>query len=269
MTSDSEPELSIRILSGIKEQDLARAIFDEVWPSEDGTQITANLLQAMVHNGTYVAGVFMKDEIVAAAFAFPGLDANRNLHLHSHMAAVREKYRNRGIGTALKFHQREWALQRGYETITWTFDPLVRRNAKLNLVNLGVHVFEYFSDFYGDLPDALNAGDPTDRVIAFWDIADQNPKTSESSSNGIPVALESLNEKPLQHEIDPISPEVLCYLPADIIELRAINGGLALEWRLAMRQQLKPRLDAGWHISGFTANGAYIVTNPRTVKANQ
>ncbi|HEX7405440.1 MAG TPA: GNAT family N-acetyltransferase [Candidatus Nanopelagicaceae bacterium] len=260
MTSNSSADLSIRILSGIKEQDMARAIFNEVWPSDEGTQITANLLQAMVHNGTYVAGAFVGNEIVAAAFAFPGLDSKKHLHLHSHMAAVKEKYRNRNIGTALKLHQKEWALQRGYDTITWTFDPLVRRNAKLNLVKLGVQVFDYFSDFYGDLPDALNAGDPTDRLIARWDIANQNPATKEMDGRGISVALEDHNGEPIQHEVNPRSSQVLLYLPADIIDLRAKDRALALRWRLAMRNQLQPRLDAGWHISGFTSDGAYIVT---------
>ena len=48
--------LKIRILVGVKEQNFAREIFDDVWPSDEGSQITANLIQAMVHNGTYVAG---------------------------------------------------------------------------------------------------------------------------------------------------------------------------------------------------------------------
>ena len=266
MTPDLSTEPSIRILSGIKEQDLARAIFDEVWPSEEGTQITANLLQAMVHNGTYVAGAFIGDEIVAAAFAFPGLDTNMNLHLHSHMAAVKEGFRNRNIGSALKFHQRSWALEHGYDTITWTFDPLVRRNAKLNLIKLGVQVFDYFSDFYGDLPDALNAGDPTDRVIAHWDIANGHLLKSETDGREIPVALENLDGKPVQHEVSSNNAQVLCYLPVDIIELRARDSALALEWRLAMRNQLQPRLSKGWQISEFTSDGAYIVRNNKREK---
>lgn len=257
--------VSIRILSGVAEQNFARNIFDEVWPSDEGTQITANLLQAMVHNGTYAAGAFIGDEVVAAAFAFPGVDENNHLHLHSHMAAVKERYRNRNIGSALKWHQRAWALAHGYETITWTFDPLVRRNAKLNLIKLGVQVFDYFPDFYGDLPDALNAGDPTDRVIARWDIARDPLVAGKTNTEGIPVALENIGGKPFQHEVSMNSSQVLCYLPSDIIEVRSQERALALEWRLALRNQLQPRLDNGWHISGFTPTGAYIVSNSQIV----
>lgn len=259
--------VSIRVLSGLEEQNLARRIFDEVWPTDEGTQITANLLQAMAHNGTYISGVFVEGEIVGAAFAFPSVDEHRHLHLHSHMAAVKENFRDRSIGSTLKWHQRAWALERGYEVITWTFDPLVRRNARLNLVKLGVQIFEYFPNFYGDLPDALNAGDPTDRVIARWNLLSQSTlaaasyRNLEKLANGVPVALSNIDGKPIHHEIDPSQSQVLCYLPSDIIEIRSQDSALALEWRLALRAELHPRLDSGWHISGFTHDGAYVVIN--------
>ncbi|HUW87020.1 MAG TPA: GNAT family N-acetyltransferase [Candidatus Paceibacterota bacterium] len=259
--------VSIRVLKGVDEQNLARRIFDEVWPTDEGIQITANLLQAMVHNGTYVSGVFVEGEIVGAVFAFPGVDEHRHLHLHSHMAAVKERFRDRSIGSTLKWHQRAWALEHGYEVITWTFDPLVRRNARLNLVKLGVQAFEYFPNFYGELPDALNAGDPTDRIIARWDLLSESTLAAASSRNlekradGIPVALSNIDGRPIRHEIDPSQPQVLCYLPNDIIEIRSQDNALALEWRLALRAELHPRLESDWHISGFTQDGAYLVTN--------
>lgn len=258
--------VSIRVLSGVEEQNLARQIFDEVWPTDEGTQITANLLQAMAHNGTYVSGVFVEGEIVGAAFAFPGVDEHRRLHLHSHMAAVKENFRDRSIGSTLKWHQRAWALERGYEVITWTFDPLVKRNARLNLVKLGVQVFEYFPNFYGELPDALNAGDPTDRVIARWDLLSESTlaaaryRNLEKLSDGIPVALSSAEGEPIHHDVDPSHKQVLCYLPSDIIEIRSQDSALALKWRLALRAELHPRLISDWHISGFTHDGAYLVT---------
>lgn len=262
-------QVSIRHLQGITEQGYARAIFDEVWPTEEGTQITANLLQAMVHNGAYVSGVFYDIDVIAAAFAFPGIDSQAHLHLHSHMAAVKEKYRNRNIGSALKWHQRAWALENGYETVTWTFDPLVRRNARLNLVKLGVQVFEYFADFYGDLPDALNAGDPTDRVIARWDLLSERVVGAaknlnlEMSPKEIPVALANANEKPVKHAVPESAETVAVYLPADIIQLRADNPARAWEWRIAVREELQPRLLSEWYIQGFTSDGAYVVTKKK------
>ena len=261
-----DAQVTIRILATVDEQNYARQIFDEVWPTDEGTQITANLLQAMVHNGTYVSGVYVDGQVVAAAFAFPGIDSQKHLHLHSHMAAVKEKYRNRNIGSALKWHQRAWALENGYETITWTFDPLVRRNARLNLVKLGVQVFEYFSDFYGDLPDALNAGDPTDRVIAKWSLLSDRVISAARNHNleipnaSFPVVLSNVFEEPVKQSADADSSTVLAYLPSDIIDVRATDADTALEWRMALRAELEPRLKAGWHIEGLTKDGAYVVS---------
>ena len=264
--------VEIRTLVGIAEQEYAREIFDEVWPSDEGTQITANLLQAMVHNGTYVSGVFVEGQIVGAAFAFPSVDEERHLHLHSHMAAVKENFRDRSIGSTLKWHQRAWALEHGYQVITWTFDPLVRRNARLNLVKLGIQVFDYFPDFYGDLPDALNTGDPTDRAIARWDLLSDHVlaaarfRNLEKPPDEIPVALSLVEGRPIHHEVDSKTSQVLCYIPSDIIEIRSQSNELALEWRLALRAELHPRLLSNWHISGFTQDGAYVVTTEKRVK---
>ncbi|MBI3430292.1 MAG: GNAT family N-acetyltransferase [Actinobacteria bacterium] len=262
----AKSEVEIRVLVGVAEQNYAREIFDEVWPTDEGTQITANLLQAMVHNGTYLSGVFVEGQVVGAAFAFPSVDEEGRLHLHSHMAAVKENFRDRSIGSTLKWHQRAWALEHGYGVITWTFDPLVRRNARLNLVKLGVQVFDYFPDFYGDLPDALNVGDPTDRAMARWDLLSESTlaaakfKNLEKLPDGIHVALSNKEGKPIQHGVELQTAQMLCYLPSDIIEIRSQDRALALEWRLALRAELLPRLDAGWHISGFTHDGAYVVT---------
>ena len=267
-----DAQVSIRILSSVDEQNFARQIFDEVWPTDEGTQITANLLQAMVHNGAYVSGVYIDGQVVAAAFAFPGIDSQKHLHLHSHMAAVKEKYRNRNIGSALKWHQRAWALENGYETITWTFDPLVRRNARLNLVKLGVQVFEYFSDFYGDLPDALNAGDPTDRVIAKWSLLSDRVVGAARNHNleialdSIPIALSNVFEEPARHEVSPAAEKIAIYLPTDIIEVRAADSGSALEWRLALRAELELRLKSGYFIEGFTKDGAYIISKGKEAR---
>ena len=261
-----DAQVTIRILATVAEQDFARQIFDEVWPTDEGTQITSNLLQAMVHNGAYVSGVFVHGEVVAAAFAFPGIDSKQHLHLHSHMAAVKEKYRNRNIGSALKWHQRAWALENRYETITWTFDPLVRRNARLNLVKLGVQVFDYFSDFYGDLPDALNAGDPTDRVIATWSLLSDRVIEAARNLNleipldDLPIALANVFEEPVKHEVPATAEKVAVYLPKDIIDMRSADRDSAMAWRLALRAELEPRLKSGWVITSLTKEGAYVVS---------
>ena len=92
-------------------------------------------------------------------------------YLHSHMLAVREPYRNRGIGRQLKLHQRVEALRRGITHIEWTFDPLEIKNAHLNICRLGAIVRGYRPDFYGASSSRLQGGLPTDRLIAEWHLS--------------------------------------------------------------------------------------------------
>ena len=154
--------------------DEARDLFDLTWPALDGTtQVTPNLLRALLHAGAHVgAAVDGAGQIVGATLAFPAWSDDGHRHLHSHMAAVDPALRDRGIGRALKLHQRVWALERGIDTIAWTFDPLVRRNAELNLHRLGVEVGEYKVDFYEDgvLVKTSTVGVPAGPVSARFAI---------------------------------------------------------------------------------------------------
>ena len=111
-----------------------------------------------------------------------GVDGAWRSYLHSHMAAVLPGRPRPGIGTALKLHQRAWALANDLDEIRWTFDPLVRRNAHLNVVRLGVDVAAYLPDFYGEMDDEVNAGDRSDRMIAAWRLT--TPRAVAASVEG-------------------------------------------------------------------------------------
>ena len=150
-----------------------------MWPSPTGTEVTNNHLRAIEHSGGYVGGAYDGDRMVGACLAFVGRSRSHDpsvgfhTHLHSHMAAVLPEAADRGIGTAIKLHQRAWALQHEIDRIVWTYDPLVRRNARLNLVKLGGVGVEYLVDFYGQMDDDLNRGEPSDRLLLQWDLATQ------------------------------------------------------------------------------------------------
>ena len=150
-------QIQIRKLDSISDQNLARSVFDETWVMNSSSEITPNLLRAMIYSGAYLTGAFIGDNCVGAAFAFPATTGK--LRLHSHMTAVLDKYRDQGIGHALKINQWFWAKENKYKEIIWTFDPLIRRNAKFNLIKLGVDIIGYYPNFYGDMFDALNIGD--------------------------------------------------------------------------------------------------------------
>jgi len=217
---------------------MGRAVFDHTWAMDAGTEITPNLLQAMVHSGAYLSGAFIGHECVGAAFAFPATTGG--LHLHSHMTAVIDKYRDHGVGYLLKIDQWYWAKKNNYKEITWTFDPLVRRNAKLNLLKLGAVIASYHPNFYGDMPDALNAGDESDRVLASWQVIGEKPTPR------IEIA-------------DPLAGDILIAIPEDIVAIRERDLAENLEWRHKVRDQFIDALAKGGKVVGFSANSEYVV----------
>jgi len=62
--------IQVRELDNLHDQNLARKIFDITWSINTGTEITPNLLQAMVHSGSYLSGAYIDNIIVGAALPF-------------------------------------------------------------------------------------------------------------------------------------------------------------------------------------------------------
>jgi len=192
----------------------------------------------MVHNGSYLSGAFMGNKLVGAAFAFPA--TNGGFHLHSHMTAVLPKYRDQGVGYALKIDQWNWAKKKNYSHLSWTFDPLVRRNAKLNIVKLGVDISAYHSNFYGDMADALNAGDESDRLMVSWSTYEDTPKARE-----------------LITQLEP--GDVLIEIPEDIVAIRSKYQSESMQWRRQVRDQFMAAFAKNGKVIGFSANNEYVV----------
>ena len=213
-------------------------IFDKTWAMDAGTEITPNLLQAMIHSGAYLSGAFVDGECVGAAFAFPATTGG--LHLHSHMTAVLDIFRDKGIGHALKVDQYKWAKQNNYKEITWTFDPLVARNAKLNVLKLGVDISAYYPNFYGDMPDELNAGDESDRVMASLKVVGDAPTPRTAISA-------------------PEKSAVLIAIPDDIVAIRGKDLAENLRWRRSVRDEFVSALARGGKVIGFSTNNEYVV----------
>lgn len=230
--------LEIRPLISLQEQFHARMIFDSIWPTADETQVTSNLLQAMVHAGSYLVGAFDGSKIVGASFAFPSIEPE--VHLHSHMTAFIESHRDLGLGTMVKMHQWEWAKGRGYSSITWTFDPLVSRNARFNLLKLGAHLTSYEPNYYGYMADDLNHGDESDRLMVRWDTSITQP---------IPRTVVT----------DPPYGAELIALPQDIVEIRHTDPDLSQKYRLEIREAFMKAFAAGKKVTGFSADNEYIL----------
>src|SRR4029453_14835381 len=107
-------------------------LFEQVWqPAEgDPPPVTVSLLGALAHAGSYVVGAFAGTRMVGASAGL--FSAPPDPPLHPHSPGVAPGGRPRGVGFALKVHQRAWALARGVAVVVWTFGPLVARNAWFN-----------------------------------------------------------------------------------------------------------------------------------------
>src|SRR5258706_6076679 len=159
--------VTIRKCEALEEMQAWFALQKEVWNFSDADLVPVRLFVVANKIGGQVVGAFDGEELVGFALALPG---NRNGHsyLHSQMLAVRQKYRNAGLGRQLKLSQRKDALARGFDLMEWTFDPLEIKNAYLNIEKLGAIARRYNANQYGITTSPLQGGLPTDRLVAEW-----------------------------------------------------------------------------------------------------
>ena len=263
----------VRVLRTIEQFDEGRYVFDEVWPTEPGgTEISAHLTKALVHAGAYMGGAYADDRIIGATLGVVGrsrVHDGWHTHLHSHVAAVLPGFADRGVGAAMKIHQRAWALENDLDRIEWTFDPLVRRNAKFNLAKLGGVGAQYIEDFYGQMNDAVNANDRSDRIVLGWDIASDRvagamrgelkpQPRADWLARGAEVALAVSDSNGPQVQSTSASVQLVA-LPEDIVAIRQHDPQAALGWRYAVREVLQPIIAAGGALVGVTQEGDYVV----------
>lgn len=252
--------VQVRELVGFEDFQEVFRLFDAIWhPLPANPPVTVELMRAFSHTGNYVAGAYDGKRLVGASVGFLAAPPGQVLHSHITGASI-----GRGIGFALKLHQRAWALARDLNRITWTFDPLVRRNAHFNLAKLGARPEKYLRRFYDTMDDAVNAGDESDRVLAVWRIAEPRVAAlcrGEALAPPVPadavVALEDRWGRPVRGRSD--ARVVLVAVPQDIERLRLTDPALALAWRHALREVLGGLLDEGATVTGFHQRAYYVV----------
>lgn len=254
--------VDIRLLEGIDELEAVRRLYERIWRTgENNPPITADLLRALEKAGSYVSGAFEDGEMVGACFGFFSAPAREALH--SHIAGVSARAQGRNVGFAVKLHQRAWALSRGVREVTWTFDPLIRRNAYFNLGKLAADVDEYLADFYGPMDDDINRSDDTDRVMARWPL---EAPAVQAACEGTPRRVEA-NAAPALSVSPAGGPlaaraygrTVRVAVPADIEAMRDSDPACAAEWRRALRDVLGELISSGGRVRGFDRAGWYIV----------
>ena len=247
----------------------AARLFNVVW-SVTGEEplIPPNTLRALQHSGNYVFGAYEGDRLTGAIVGFLGRH-DGSPQLHSHVLGVSPLSQGRSVGFALKQHQRAWTLAQGIDIVTWTFDPLVRRNAYFNVAKLGATISAYYPDFYGAMNDGINDGDLSDRVLVEWPLDDPGVA---AASEGHPSELDLRRLQDdgaviVLHTNGDGTPEtndrrdsvLLACIPEDIVELRASDRDLANSWRAALRDVLGGALEDGYAAVGMSRTGWYVL----------
>lgn len=244
--ASSNTAIIVRSCSSPEEFQRCVEVEEAVWHFNPLDAVSHHILAVAHEIGGQVFGAFDGERMVGFALAFPAI-RDGHIHLHSHMAAVLPEYQAKGIGSMLKFAQREEALARGIDVIEWTFDPLQARNANFNINRLGAIVRRYISNFYGQSSSPLHAGLPTDRIVAEWRLNDEGVRRRAAG----------------EVEIDaPRSCAVQIDLPRNINELRQHDPNQAQEIQTRMRAKFDESFRNGYVVTAFSTNdthGHYIL----------
>ena len=214
----------------------------DIWGRDFADVVPATILQVSQRVGGVAAGAFAPDGRLAGfVFGISGVRDGAPAHW-SDMLAVRPEARRRGLGRRLKLHQRRELIAAGVERVYWSFDPLVSRNAHLNLAALGAEPVEYVPDMYGDTASVLHRGLDTDRLIVEWRlrdpavecILDGHPPEVPAEARAAPVA--TVPPTGAEPAPPPRAPWVRVELPADIERLKAADPDAARRWQRHLRR---------------------------------
>jgi predicted GNAT superfamily acetyltransferase len=261
--------VTVRTVDQLGDLHQVAALFDEVWgtSSASGSSVIGvEHLRALSYTGGYVGAAYDSDTLVAASVGFFAAPPGRVLH--SDVTGVRRRALGRQVGFAVKLHQRAWALAQGIQEITWTFDPLLSRNAHFNLARLRATATRYEPDFYGEMPDRINVGQGSDRLLASWRIGsaevvaacERGAGPAEARDRGsAPAVLAESAGRPVVTEAGPEHEHVRIEVPADIEAVRRADPALGRAWRLAVRNTLGTEMTAGSRVVTFERGAGYLV----------
>ena len=273
------PDTLIKLLESPEEMTLVEDLQRAVWPGSETDVVPAHVFITALHNGGMVIGAFHNDELIGFVFGFPGLDFTpdgpRPKHC-SHMMGIKPGQRDSGVGFALKRAQWQMVRKQGIDHITWTYDPLLSRNAFINIAKLGTVCNTYRRSEYGDMRDGLNAGLPSDRFQVDWWVNSRRVERRLGKHPRGPLKLENLAKAKLQPLYTPLAgpantptipgisllqpPEhfsplegnlLLAEIPSDFGTLKDADLAIARDWRFFSREVFETAFAAGYIVTDF------------------
>jgi predicted GNAT superfamily acetyltransferase len=244
-------------LTTVGDADRINDVIQRTW---GGQHLDREVVRALALSGNVSWGAMDGDALVGFVLGWAGVDDD-GLHVHSHMLAAVPDRRHRGVGEALKLAQRAQALEQGIEVVRWTFDPMVARNAWLNLGKLGAMVDRFERDFYGTMSDSINEGERSDRFTVVWDLR-REPVSHRVEGDRVDVVTGGPDGNPVRSDLDP-SAAAAIEVPREYLELRAADPERAGAWRDAAAAAAEACLAAGMLGATFDRErSAYVFAPP-------
>jgi predicted GNAT superfamily acetyltransferase len=261
----------IRVLESPEDMAAVEALQRIVWPGSETDVVPSHMLITAVHNGGLLVGAFVDHELVGFVFGFPGIeftpDGPRPKHC-SHMLGIQPSRRDLGIGFALKRAQWQMVRHQGLDHITWTYDPLLSRNANLNIAKLGAVCNTYRRSEYGDMRDGLNAGLPSDRFLVDWWVNTRRVDRRLSKRARRPLKLDDFSKaelhplyslelrgdrllRPPEHFSALNGTLTLAEIPSDFGALKDADFSLARDWRFFSREVFETSFAEGYIVTDF------------------
>jgi chorismate synthase len=269
-TDAQPPAVTIRALTSLADYracvTLQRAIWGDAFEA-----VPAAILQVSAHVGGLALGAFEANgQLAGFVFGLTGVHEGKIIHW-SHILGVRPHLRNAGVGRMLKEYQRRDLERRHIGEMHWTYDPLIARNAHLNLNVLGARVVRFAPDMYGDTGSPLHHGLATDRLVVVSDTARpwrDAPLTLDAADARTPI----LTTRP-QSGDQLLSPgaelprRARLEVPTDFTQLLADAPADAKAWHAATREHFQWALANGYIVTGLgrdpaTSRSFYVLALP-------
>jgi predicted GNAT superfamily acetyltransferase len=245
-SGETRPEkILVRHCHGLAEFQACFEIQRAVWGSADADLVPMPVFVVAAETGGQVLGAFADDRMVGFTLAFAAMHG-RAPYLHSHMTAVLDGWRDRGIGRSLKLFQRTDALARGVDRIEWTFDPLQIKNAYINLVRLGAIARRFVANMYGAFSSPLQGGLPTDRLIAEWHLGSARVRRAVAARPEGKRAAPRATDKGKIARIR---------VPSELAGLRNTRPDEAARLQAEIRQEFEYWLNRGYAATSVTVAG--------------
>ena len=225
-----------------------------IWGDAFTEAVPATILKVSQQIGGVTAGAFdAEGTLLGFVFGMTGVQQGRLVHW-SDLLAVDSTARNKGLGQRLKMYQRELLVPLGVETMFWTYDPLVARNAYLNIVKLGARPAEYVVDMYGsETQSALHGALGTDRFVVAWDLRRDGVANGEAAAGNGGSGDDSSRAAAVNGIAGFVdAPVIRIEIPSDIEQMIAVDYDAAVKLREVTRRAFSHYMGRGYTVTGFS-----------------